>query len=186
MSFVITGLGPEDQKFVLQLSPMILNTLHTAASTIQRGGGTKESTGWFSDSSKPWMTQLASDLSHFASIFNLEKISIGFRPLARRKGSYAAAQMPEDGWGKYTQLSKARGQGFTVMLDTMWNQTPLIRTAGGQDSMFQTLVHELTHLVIGTEDEQYSFDPCLELAKRAPAKAKINADSWGYFVEDFR
>lgn len=186
MSFEIKGLGPADQRYVTQLTPMILNTLHKAASALARGGGGAESTRWFGDASKPWLTSLASDLNHMASVINLETISIGFRPLARRSGSVAVAMPPEDGWGKYTRLSNARGQSFRMQLDTAWNNAPLLRTANEGDSMFQTLVHELSHLVIGTDDEQYGFAECQALAQTAPARAKNNADSWGYFVEDFR
>jgi hypothetical protein len=32
----------------------------------------------------------------------------------------------------------------------------------------------------------YGFSQCKALARTQPAKAKNNADSWGYFVEDFR
>jgi hypothetical protein len=179
MSFVIDGLGPADQRFVTQLTPMILDTLHKAAGALQRGAGVAESGRWFGDTSKPRLTQLAADLSHMASVINLEQIRIGFRPLARRSGSVAVAFPPEAGWGKYTRLANARGQDFQMQLDTSWNVAPLLRTATEGDSMFQTLVHELSHLVIGTDDEQYGFDACLALARRAPARAQNNADSWG-------
>lgn len=186
MSFVLSGLGPADQRYVLQLQPMIVTTLREASSKVQRGEGTGEATRWFGDAGKPWMTQLATDLSRMASIINLEDISVSFRAVARRTGAFAVAFPPEDGWGKYTQLANARGQNFKLQLDTHWNQVPLLRNAQGSDSMFQTLVHELSHLVIGTDDEQYGFVGCLGLARRDPAKAKNNADTWGYFVEEFR
>jgi hypothetical protein len=68
-----------------------------------------------------------------------------------------------------------------------WNLAPLFRPndqpAG---SMFQTLVHKLSHLVLGTDDHAYGVADCLKLAQHDPLSAKKNADSWGYFVEEFR
>lgn len=60
------------------------------------------------------------------------------------------------------------------------------------DSQFCTLVHELTQLILGTEDVEkggitmYGVDNARQLASTSPYDAKDNADNWGYFVEEFR
>jgi hypothetical protein len=52
----------------------------------------------------------------------------------------------------------------------------------------QTVVHELTHKVLGTVDwdangdAAYGVKTCLDLARRSPAQALRNADSWAYYV----
>lgn len=187
MSFTLEGLGPADQGFITQLTPVILATLRSASSAVQRGSAGGKSQRWFGDSSQPWMTQLASDLNQMASILNMEKISIGFRPLAHRDGSFAVAAPPKAGWGKYTAISKARGQNFSIQLDTAWNSAPLYSSGPSPaDSMFQTIVHELTHLIVGSDDHSYGVANCMALARTNPSKAKQNADNWGYFVEEFR
>lgn len=187
MSFMLKGLGPADQGFILQLTPVILAALRNASAAIQRGERKADSTRWFGDASPPWMTQLASDLNQMASIFNVEQIALSFRAVAHRSGAFAVANPPSGGWGKYTVLSQARGQNFSMELDTAWNKAPLYRTGNTPaDSMFQTIVHELTHLIIGSDDISYGADGCLELARTNPAQAKKNADNWGYFVEEFR
>jgi hypothetical protein len=186
MSFNMVGLGPVDQAAIRLLSPLIITTLRQAARIIQQGGGLAESDRWFGDSAAAWMGRLGTTLNRMASVVNVEDIQITFRSVAHRKGSFAAASAPASGWGTYTSVSGARGQNFRIALDTAWNKTPLFRPAGQPaDSMFQTLVHELSHLIIESEDHEYGVDPCLELARNSPYKAKENADNFGYFVEEF-
>lgn len=49
-----------------------------------------------------------------------------------------------------------------------------------------TIVHEVSHfaVVASTEDHCYSRFECEDMARRSPAKAIENADSYQYFVED--
>jgi hypothetical protein len=187
MSFNMFGLGPADQTAVRLLSPIIITTLRKAAAEIKRGGGVAESEKWFGDSAGPWLRRLGDNLNRMASVVNVEDIKISFRSVNHRKGSFAAASRPAGGWGTYTAVSDARGQNFLIQLDTKWNDAPLFRT-GNQpaDSMFQTLVHEVTHLLLDTDDNEYGVNSCLTLARESSYKAKGNADNWGYFVEEFR
>lgn len=62
---------------------------------------------------------------------------------------------------------------------------PLFFRAGarGQDSRFGILVHEMSHLAIGTRDATYQPRHVLALAKQEPATAAMNADSYEYLVE---
>jgi hypothetical protein len=187
MSFSMVGLGPADQAIIRLLSPAILNTLRGAAETVKRGGGGAESSKWFGDNSRLWLGQLAGSLNRMASIVNLEEIRIGFTSLGERSTSFAAALQPTGGWGDYSQLSRARGRSFQIELDVSWNKAPLFRPNNQPgDSMFQTLVHELSHLVLGTDDYEYGVADCLQLAHDNPLNARRNADSWGYFIEEFR
>ena len=63
---------------------------------------------------------------------------------------------------------------------------------GGQDR-FQTVVHEISHIVLGTADETladgttaYSGTSARQLATEDTTKAKNNAENWGLFIEEFR
>lgn len=53
----------------------------------------------------------------------------------------------------------------------------------GIDSRFGTVVHELSHLVAGTDDYVYGVEDAQDLAARSPRKAANNADNYEYFVE---
>lgn len=55
----------------------------------------------------------------------------------------------------------------------------------GTDSRLGAILHELTHVFAKTEDynNTYGREQCLELAKREPDKAIINADNYEFYVE---
>jgi hypothetical protein len=53
----------------------------------------------------------------------------------------------------------------------------------GQDSRFGIIVHEVSHISIGTVDATYQPRQVLILAKDDPAAAARNADSYEYLVE---
>jgi hypothetical protein len=102
-----------------------------------------------------------------------------------------------NGWDDYRNLGKAHGPTFQMHfnlnfpnLKTYANPTPA--TCAGQ-SQFETLVHELSHLVLNTNDETlssgvtaYGGSNARTLAAQSPDKAKNNAENWGFFIEDFR
>ena len=54
----------------------------------------------------------------------------------------------------------------------------------GRDSKAGTIVHELSHEEMYTDDHKYGEIKAKDLAKNAPLKATGNADNWEYFAED--
>ncbi len=81
------------------------------------------------------------------------------------------------------------GKNFKNLPD--YGTNPL-STFDGQDK-FETLVHELSHVILGTEDEKlsngataYGAVAARELATTNAGKAINNAENWGFFVEEFR
>jgi len=53
----------------------------------------------------------------------------------------------------------------------------------GQDSQGGIIVHEMSHLALGTRDHAYQPTRVQALAKENPAAAQMNADSYEYFAE---
>ena len=47
-----------------------------------------------------------------------------------------------------------------------------------------TIVHELTHKLVATEDKRYDYEGLKPSTSFPPAMALINADSWAYFCGD--
>ncbi len=47
-----------------------------------------------------------------------------------------------------------------------------------------TIVHELSHKLVATEDKRYDYEGLKPSASFPPATALINADSWAYFCGD--
>ncbi len=191
MGLTATGLGPADQTIVRIMGPEIVRILRNASAKIREGNN--HSQVWFGDSSAPWIGQIRTKLNRMASVINLQSIDIHGSALNRRGRTFAAAQQPASGWRDNTAnvdgvgfITRSQGQGFHIRLDLEWNTAPNYRVGTNYDSKFQILVHELSHLILDTEDEEYGSTKCRKLAVTNPARAKINADSWGYFVEEFR
>ena len=189
MGFVAEGLGPSDQEILRRMEPEILKTLRAASSQIRSGRGRAESLKWFGDESQGWMAILGRDLNKMASILNTTPIRVhGTNWQARSTRTTAAARKPAEGWDRYTGMTKAQGQDFDIRLDIAWNERPLFRPGNAPGvSKFHTLVHELTHLILNTDDVKpaYGVQNCLRKAA-APVNAKRNADNWAFFVDDFR
>jgi hypothetical protein len=185
MGLIAEGLGPSDQAVVSKFGTEIVRILRKASEAVSKGEASERSRIWFDDDSADWVKDLATKLDRFASIINTKPIHIhGSHIKKRKKGTYAAAQRPASGWKPYTQMTSAQGQDFNIRLDVRWNTTPMYRMGqGSRDSQFCTMVHELSHLILDTEDYAYGEEKCQNLA---PADAKRNADNWGYFVEEFR
>ena len=57
---------------------------------------------------------------------------------------------------------------------------------GLHNSKFHTMVHEITHLLIHTEDHKSGYQECLQLAEDSDTNAWGNADNWAYFLEESR
>lgn len=53
----------------------------------------------------------------------------------------------------------------------------------GQDSQGGIILHEMSHLALGTRDHAYQPARVQALAKDNPAAAQMNADSYEYFAE---
>lgn len=53
----------------------------------------------------------------------------------------------------------------------------------GQDSQGGIILHEMSHLALGTRDHAYQPARAQALAKEDPAAAQMNADSYEYFAE---
>lgn len=197
MGFYTGGLGPYDRVTVQLLQPVIISTLRKASSEVEHGGGVAESEAWFGCVDEDWMEELAYGLNGIASMINIQPIEVGFSPFQERKKQvYAAAQTPEKGWrnffsSKYPMSTvhqkQTKFKPFEILLHPAWNTSPLYCSSeGSADSKFQTLVHECTHLLLGTEDYEYGINSCRKLAEDDCVKAIGNADNWGYFVEEFR
>jgi hypothetical protein len=189
----VGGLGPTDQKEVNILGPEITRVLRKAAAEIQKGHGRGQSQTWFGDQAQAWMIDLQNKLNKMASVINCEQIQVhGEAWKERSKTTFAASYEPKDGWGNYNSISRARDQEFEIALDIKWNNSIMYCTPANRDSKFQSLVHELTHLILGTDDivfngkKTYGTEKSKNLSASRPEDAKKNADNWGYFVEEFR
>jgi len=195
MGLVPSALGPADQAVVRKLEPEIIATLRQASDRVRGGRADQEMLRWFGDAGLPWRNEVATKLSKMASVVNTTPITVTFTARTKRDtGTVAAARRPKESWGDYTDMTKAQGPGFSgqdfhVRLDLAWNRQPT-HCPGHQpgDSKFMSLVHELTHLILDTDDvtPAYGVRNCRNKADTNPAAAKRNADNWAFFVQELR
>lgn len=183
-------LGPTDQIILRELEKEIIQVLRKASELVKAGECRQTSLTWFGDKSDEWMKTLGTKLNKLASIINTKEILVTQPKLSERDmNENAAAYTPKDGWKPYTQMTEAQGQEFKIHLNSAWNQMPKYseRTQHIQ-SKFETIVHELTHLILNTEDidPPYGEINCINKAKNSPRDAQNNAENWGFFVESMR
>lgn len=186
MGFNITTLGPASRETVLTLSPLIIEAMRKAETELAAGRGGTEVSRWFGTTPPATIRQKVGKLRTF---FNCNSITVRFATLAKRGSNNAAALAPGNGWDDYTNLTKANGVSFEMYLNSGWEQkadwsTQPLATAGS-GGKFKTLVHELSHLGLNTNDHKYQASRCIALATADAAKALDNADNWGFFIEEF-
>jgi len=78
----------------------------------------------------------------------------------------------------YAEVNKADWRSGIGLCKQFWEAD-----ITGIDSQGGTLIHEISHLGLNTNDNEYGESPCLLLARTNPDKAVENADSWEYFAE---
>lgn len=182
------------------LGSQVQNALGTAATEVAAGRATAAMTRWFGDSSPAFRKTLAKDLNQLRANLNIRTITVGYEELsARDSGTNAGA------WNDFTKrlnlgtnLSQIPTGRSAIELDMGFRSLPLympldgtrlIDATGYNQSKFETLIHELSHLLLGTKDEDwngkdaYGAKRASRLAANNPAKAKNNAENWGIFIE---
>jgi len=186
MGFNITALGVQSSKVVIELSPKILDACSKAQTELAAGRGLTEVGRWFGTT--PPAT-IKTKVGKLRSFFNLNAITLHFATLTKRGTNVAAAFRPSGGWDDYTNVTKAQRTTFEMYLNSAWEEKPVWSTGplqtAGAGGKFKTLVHELSHLALNTNDHKYGAANCVLLAASDAAKALDNADNWGFFVEEF-
>jgi len=196
MGFAVSG-GPGLQSKIKNFEPEILTALSAAASQVGKGQAGTECQRWFGDTSGPFTAKLAKALRQFRSIINTQTIQVRFATLAdRERSENAAAYRPTGGWDEYVNMTKAQGQNLQMHINEAFSRLPIYcnpdpASTNGQ-SQFETVVHELSHLVLNTDDivhggdTAYGAEAARQLATDDAENAKKNAENWGLFVEEFR
>ena len=155
---------------------------------------------WFGDNSQNFKNEVRKKLNILRSRINLMQINVGFEDMkTRNKFTNAAAYT-----GAVTSLDPTSNPNVGnrhVFLDLNFKKLPnYLPLSGGQidasgynQSQFETFVHELSHLILATEDvtylqggntyTAYGAQRALLIATHLPDEAKKNAENWGIFVE---
>lgn len=191
--FFTVGLSTEDQINIQMLESELIKTLQKSMESITEGD--YYSRLWFGDCSKLWITQLKRKLGRMISILNSQLIEILYS-LKNDPNLYAESITPWNGWQDYTEIPfssdfviNVQAQDFRIDLASRWSDAPLFSNGTGidyPDSKFEVLVHEVSHLLVGTDDIHFGKKDCHILAILDHLNAKENADNWAYFLEEYR
>jgi hypothetical protein len=130
---------------------------------------------------------------------NLCRITLVCSELGDRDtDTFGAAYWNTDtGFAEIMNFNPATQPNLTLELDSKWNVgLELYKTPTDRDSGFETIAHELSHLLMATKDHPwiagqakpkcYGEEKCRWLADNNDVRALTNADNWGYFMEEIR
>lgn len=115
---------------------------------------------------------LAAGYKKLSAVLNSTTLVFSDEPLDRNGG----------GWKDWAFVRP------TEKMDVVYIQGAFLKAAGSTGRLWicvETIIHELSHRVLGTDDFAYDFKGLKPSKARLPhAKALMNADSWGYFCVD--
>lgn len=154
---------------------------------------------WFGDSSAAFRKDMKEKVAKMRSVLNARDIECKTDILGGSATNNAESY-------SYTSGLFEKGDTLNRMTDAdthikIGPNFPLLpKTASGVPSgwtgqdQLETMLHELSHFVIGTADEKlddgsttaYGGAAARLLVTQSVDRAKNNAENWGFFIEEFR
>ena len=162
---------------------VMADALQEAASWCQKvqinigaAGGEDTVKAWFMDASAT-----AQNLTQA-----VDTLKAGFKKIETvcRSGQLIFSDEPGDrtsgGWKDWAFVYKSE------TMNVVYLQGAFIKAgnSGNKTMCALTIIHELTHKLLGTNDNRYDYDGLKPSATLPFAKTITNADSWGYFAAD--
>jgi hypothetical protein len=174
----------------------VLTALTTCVSRIRAGQASAALFRWFGDNSPAWTQDALRRVDKMRSVLNLQNITLGFEWLSMRGATTNAAAFPNSVPNINPTSLVNTSQGMQVNLDEGFNRLPnylgltatrIVDTTGYHQSKLNTVLHELSHAILGTVDAPngacYGAQNARQLATNNSTAAKLNAENWGIFVE---
>jgi hypothetical protein len=187
-----------------QLIGMVMSGLQEAASRATSGAANGACSRWFGDSSDNFRKDLASRIRKMRSNINVRVIKVSMESIVTRN-RYENASAWADGGSHlrfedaFSHVGSSGGIKSEIYINEAYASLPtqlVVLGDGSVDSSFwnqskyETLVHELSHLILGTRDEKlskktvaYGAQNAAALARQDPSKAKTNAENFAIFIE---
>ncbi len=183
----------------------VLETLTECVNRISQGKANAAIFRWFGTLDPNDIGVIRDKTMKMKTQFNLQSIDIGFSALARRNRNENASAANNIA----SQLNPRILEGlaanderlgfFPIEINEGFARLPkflpklangIVSLAAPGQSQLNTILHELSHAIIGTEDEQlahgqtaYTARNARDLANRFPRRAQNNAENWGIFIE---
>ncbi|MFA5080930.1 MAG: M35 family metallo-endopeptidase [Hydrogenophilaceae bacterium] len=157
---------------------LALTWTQKAAASLGNAKARSTVKAWFADQNTTdkqidtAVTTLRDGLLKVAGVCNSSRLVFSDHPPDRSKG----------GWKDWAFVYKGESMDVVYMQGAA---TKAARSASQQWKCALTIIHELTHRELKTDDIRYDFDGLKPDATDFPFnKAIINADSWAYFTLD--
>ncbi|MGB3244413.1 MAG: M35 family metallo-endopeptidase [Sulfitobacter sp.] len=193
----LNAIANNVQADVSKLSPFVMGALQSAAERVASGAANAAMTRWFGDNSGGFRTTLAKDIRRMRSQINVRTINVGFEKLNDRDSTTNASAWPSAGKIGFGNNMAHVGASSAVDLDMNFKNLPMflplaagaIDSTAAHQSKLNTLIHELSHLLVGTDDEfingaeAYGAQAAEAIAAANVPDAKNNAENWGIFIE---
>ncbi len=200
-------------KIVKKWQPLVMAALQNAADRIRSGNANDALLRWFGDNSADFQSEARRKIATMRSQANVRTIKVGRRGVVKQAGGGIgrgdagenAAAFPSTGTVTFKVRSlpgssttrDSRFAGNNMFISSAWGSLPdylpmtggTVDAGGWNQSKMNTFVHELSHLLMGTEDVSvggytvYGAQRAELLAANLPDGAKVNAENWGIFVE---
>ena len=174
----------------------VQNTLTTCVSRIRAGQANNALFRWFGDNSPAWTQDALRRVDKMRAVLNLQSITLGFEWLGMRGGNTNAAAYPNSVPSIVPAAKVITAQSMQLNLDEGFNRLPnyltlmptgIVNASGFYQSKLNTVLHELSHAILGTVDAPaggcYGAQNARQLATNNSAAAKLNAENWGIFIE---
>lgn len=187
-----------------QIIGMVMSGLQEAAARTESGAANAACQRWFGDSSQNFRKDLASRIRKMRSNINVRAINVSMEALVTRN-RYENASAWNDGTShlrfedSYSHVGTAGGIRSEIYINEAFASLPqklVVLNDGSVDSSFwnqskvETLIHELSHFILGTKDEKlsrrtvaYGAENAEALAQKDPTKAETNAENFAIFIE---
>ena len=205
MSFNTSSLGITEKGLIKGFEKEILATLQICRDMVASNKANTELNRWFGDSGKDFTRDVKEKVAKMRShLLNTNiKCEMGKGLAVDNNAQANHFTVGLTGVNSLLAVDHAATKSDTfskVMIGPNFKSlskyaTNPLAVFADQDQ-FETLVHELSHVVLGTKDEvnagvtAYGGTNARNLAASAnaavKAKARTNAENWGFFVEEFR
>jgi hypothetical protein len=202
---LVGGENPYSAKLFAGMGPGILAALQNATKRVKAGEADAAVNRWFGYTpDAAGRTELGNLLGQLTSRFHFKDITVGFMGLKQRVGDQNARAWnigkPQLKLGTDLAGPNVEAGGIsTIELDINFKKLPdymptvdggSVDATKGHQSKFGTLIHELTHVLLGTRDVEdedgdvaYGAQAAEALARSDTAGARANAENWGIFIE---
>lgn len=200
MTLDISGVTQSQGTLVKALESEMLSALQKARDKVAGKQAGAAMTRWFGANTDTLANDVKGKLARMRSTLNNRKVKVLNGEKSRPAGENAMATHYTGGLF-LTGLSESDRVSRMLDDDDSIHISPnfknLARTASGTASSWtgqdklETLLHELSHIVLGTKDETlndgttaYEAQNARLLAVQSAAKAQNNAENWGFFIEE--